>query len=104
MADFTEALGHIKRIAGRKNNVISENDFDTITEDFGLNTDDIISLTSELDKCGITIDGLNDLDNAASLITSSGSEEITVDDSVRMYPHSACTLSLLTSGIAADGS
>src|SRR5574344_3001220 len=85
MADFTEALGHIKRIAGRKNNVISENDFDTITEDIGLNTDDIISLTSELDKCGITIDGLNDLDNAASLITSSGSEEITVDDSVRMY-------------------
>jgi RNA polymerase primary sigma factor len=85
MADFTEALGHIKRIAGRKNNVISENDFDTITEDFGLNTDDIISLTSELDKCGITIDGLNDLDNAARLITSSGSEEITVDDSVRMY-------------------
>src|SRR5574344_1304304 len=85
MADFTEALGHIKRIAGRKNNVISENDFDTITEDIGLNTDDIISLTSELDKCGITIDGLNDLDNAARLITSSGSEEITVDDSVRMY-------------------
>ena len=56
MADFTEALGHIKRIAGRKNNVISENDFDTITEDFGLNTDDIISLTSELDKCGIYFD------------------------------------------------
>ena len=47
MADFTEALGHIKRIAGRKNNVISENDFDTITEDFGLNTDDIILILIE---------------------------------------------------------
>lgn len=85
MAEIQDALMQLKNVASRNGNVISETDFDSITDDFGISPDDMGRITTDLEKSGITIEGMNDLDVEASTATVASVEEVTVDDSVRMY-------------------
>ena len=82
MADLASALKAIKKIAGKNKNVISESDFDSITDDFEIGPEEAGVLASEAEKLGISID--QDIDSSKALEFTS-SEDIGVVDSIRMY-------------------
>ena len=84
MADYNDALNQIKALAAKKNNVIEETDFENIAEECEITPEDMEKLSAELTKAGIKIEN-NDADDDAMSITLTPSEEIAVDDSVRMY-------------------
>ena len=82
MADLASALKAIKKIAGKNKNVISESDFDNITDEFEIGPEDAGALATEAEKAGISIE--QDIDSSKALEFTS-SEDIGVDDSIRMY-------------------
>ena len=84
MAEINEALAVLKKLAAKNQNTISEADFDNVTDDFDIGPEDLGKLSSDLEKCGIVINGDSDADVSKD-ISLSPSEELSVDDSVRMY-------------------
>ena len=84
MADYNDALNQIKALAAKKNNVIEEADFENIAEECEITPEDMEKLSAELSKAGIKVEN-TEVDDDAMSITLTPSEEIAVDDSVRMY-------------------
>ncbi len=82
MADLQSALKVAKKIAIKNKNVISESDFDGITDDFEIGPEEAGVLAAEIEKLGISIE--QDIDSAKALEFTSA-EDIGVDDSIRMY-------------------
>ena len=93
MADLASAIKAVKKISGKNKNVISETDFDNITDEFEIGPEEASTLASELEKQGITIE--QDLDSAKALEFTSA-EDIGVDDSIRMYLKEIGKITLLS--------
>jgi len=85
MAGYNDALTQLKVIADKNNNVIDENDFESIAEECGLGPEDMEKLNSELSKSGMKIEASEIEDDVDKDIALTSSEEVAVDDSVRMY-------------------
>ena len=85
MAGYNDALAQLKAIADKNNNVIDENDFESIAEECGLGPEDMEKLNSELSKSGMKIEASEIEDDVDKDIALTSSEEVAVDDSVRMY-------------------
>ncbi len=85
MAGYNDALTQLKAIADKNNNVIDENDFESIAEECGLGPEDMEKLNSELSKSGMKIEASEIEDDVDKDIALTSSEEVAVDDSVRMY-------------------
>lgn len=81
MADIQGAVKAVKKVAGKSGNVISENDFDNIAEEFEISPDEAGQLIAELEKSGVTIEP----DSDSKTLDFSSVEDIGVDDSIRMY-------------------
>ena len=82
MADLNNAIKAVKKIAGKNKNVISESDFENITDELEIGPDDAGNLITELEKLGITVE--QDIDSSKAL-EFTAVEDIGVDDSIRMY-------------------
>ncbi len=85
MADITNAINQLKAIGQKNSNVVSESEFENITDELELNPEEMEKVTSELAKLGIKVESTDAEADALSDITLTPSEEIAVDDSVRMY-------------------
>lgn len=84
MADYNDALNQLKALAAKKNNVIDESEFENIAEECEITPEDMERISAELTKSGIRVEN-NESDEDAMSLTLTPSEEVAVDDSVRMY-------------------
>ncbi len=84
MADYNDALNQLKALAAKKNNVIEESEFENIAEECEITPEDMERISAELTKAGIKVEN-NESDEDAMSLTLTPSEEVAVDDSVRMY-------------------
>ena len=84
MTDFEKALAQAKKFAEKNENQISEAEFETLTDSFKIEPDEMINLRAELENSGVMISdpdlGADDDDTDTSVDDSNG-----VDDSVKMY-------------------
>ena len=94
MAGYNDALTQLKAIADKNNNVIDENDFESIAEECGLGPEDMEKLNSELSKSGMKIEASEIEDDVDKDIALTSSEEVAVDDSVRMYLKEECRMAI----------
>ncbi|MCQ2527762.1 MAG: RNA polymerase sigma factor RpoD [Saccharofermentans sp.] len=84
MADINDAIAKIKAEASKNKNVINESFFDSTAEEFDLTPEDMEGLTTEVTKLGIKIESDLEEDTSVDGIVAA-SDEVAVDDSVKMY-------------------
>ena len=85
MSDYDKALAHAKKFAEKNENQMTEVDFDSLTDSFKIEPDEMINLRAELENSGVKIDDIDldvDDDNDPE---SDGEDASVVDDSVKMY-------------------
>ena len=86
MADFDKKLAKLKKLADKGGGSLRQEIVENEAADLENGLADSVRLTQELEKMGITITDKEDPDEAAEeSIREASSEEINVDDSVRMY-------------------
>ncbi len=86
MADFDKKLAKLKKLAEKRGGSIRQELVENEAADLENGLADSIRLMDELEKSGITITDREDPDTAAEeSIKEAASDEINVDDSVRMY-------------------
>ena len=81
MSDYQKALEALKKFASKNDNTISDNDVDNIAFEYKIEADDMVKLTAELEEAGIKVGEINldaDIDGASI-------DDLSVDDSVKMY-------------------
>lgn len=86
MADFDKKLAKLKKLADKSGGSLRQEIVENEAADLENGLADSVRLTQELEKMGVTITDKEDPDEAAEeSIRDASSEEINVDDSVRMY-------------------
>ncbi|MBO7425433.1 MAG: RNA polymerase sigma factor RpoD [Clostridiales bacterium] len=86
MADFDKKLAKLKKLADKGGGSLRQEIVENEAADLENGLADSVRLTQELEKMGVTITDKEDPDEAAEeSIREASSEEINVDDSVRMY-------------------
>ena len=86
MADFDKKLAKLKKLADKNGGSLRQEIVENEAADLENGLADSVRLTQELEKMGISITDKEDPDEAAEeSIREASSEEINVDDSVRMY-------------------
>ncbi len=86
MADFDKKLAKLKKLADKSGGSLRPEIVENEAADLENGLADSVRLTQELEKMGVTITDKEDPDEAAEeSIRDASSEEINVDDSVRMY-------------------
>ena len=84
MTDFEKALAQAKKFAEKNENQISEAEFETLTDSFKIEPDEMINLRAELENSGVMISD-PDLGADDDGIDTDGEDANVVDDSVKMY-------------------
>ena len=84
MTDFEKALAQAKKFAEKNENQISEAEFETLTDSFKIEPDEMINLRAELENSGVMISD-PDLGADDDGVDSDGEDANVVDDSVKMY-------------------
>ena len=86
MADFDKKLAKLKKLADKGGGSLRQEIVENEAADLENGLADSVRLTQELEKMGVTITDKEDPDEAAEeSIRDASSDEINVDDSVRMY-------------------
>ena len=86
MADFDKKLAKLKKLADKGGGSLRQEIVENEAADLENGLADSVRLTQELEKMGVTITDKEDPDEAAEeSIREASSEEINVDDSVKMY-------------------
>ena len=84
MTEFEKALAQAKKFAEKNENQITETEFETLTDSYKIEPDELINLRAELENSGVKIND-PDLDNDDTDLDSDGEDANVVDDSVKMY-------------------
>ena len=84
MTEFEKSLAQAKKFAEKNENQITETEFETLTDSYKIEPDELINLRAELENSGVKIND-PDLDNDDTDLDSDGEDANVVDDSVKMY-------------------
>ncbi|MCR4702260.1 MAG: RNA polymerase sigma factor RpoD [Saccharofermentans sp.] len=84
MTDFEKALAQAKKFAEKNDNQLNETEFESITDSYKIEPDEMINLRAELENFGVKISD-PDLDNDDTDGDGEGEDANVVDDSVKMY-------------------
>ena len=82
MTDFEKALAHAKKFAEKNENQISEAEFETLTDPFKIEPDEMINLRAELENSGVMISD-PDLGGDDDGVDTDGEDANVVDDRSR---------------------
>jgi len=86
MADFDKKLAKLKKMADKRGGELRQETVESEAAELDNGLADAVRLTAELEKMGVTITDKEDPDETAEeSIREAESDEINVDDSVRMY-------------------
>ncbi|MCR5617984.1 MAG: RNA polymerase sigma factor RpoD [Clostridiales bacterium] len=86
MADFDKKLAKLKKMADKRGGALRQETVESEAAELDNGLADAVRLTAELEKMGVTITDKEDPDETAEeSIREAESDEINVDDSVRMY-------------------
>ena len=84
MTDFEKALAQAKKFAEKNDNQITEAEFETLTDSYKIEPDEMINLRAELENGGVMISD-PDLGADDDVVDTDGEDANVVDDSVKMY-------------------
>ena len=79
MTDFEKALAQAKKFAEKNENQITETEFETLTDSFKIEPDEMINLRAELENSGVMISD-PDLGVDDDVVDSDGEDANVVDD------------------------